>query len=255
MEEEQYNYKMTIAYDGTNYHGWQIQPNGMSIQEKIQSSLQIFLRKEIHVIGSGRTDSGVHATGQVANFKYGNKLDLPRFMYAANGLLPHDIRILSIESVPLEFHSQYSATGKIYHYHLHLGSVHNPFRRLYALHVREKINLDLLSSAAKCFIGTHDFVSFANSAHQGTASYDSIRTIKRLDVIPEIGGIRLEFEGDGFLYKMVRNIVGLLLEIAEGTRPVEDIQKILNGKDRRQAGKAAAPQGLFLVKVLYSEEV
>lgn len=251
----QRNYKLTIAYDGTHYHGWQIQPNGTSIQEKIQDALKTALRNEVQVIGSGRTDAGVHALGQVAHFKYDSEIDIYRLLASLNGLLPLDIRIKKIESVPLDFHAQYSALGKIYHYHLHLEQILNPFFRLYSLHVRERINLDLLKKASEHFLGTHDFTSFANEAHSGCAANDPIRTLKRLDIIPENGGIRLEFEADGFLYKMVRNIVGTLLEIASGKRSIEEIPFIFEAKDRRKAGKAAAPHGLFLVEVHYPKEI
>lgn len=251
-EQPQYNYKMTIAYDGTKYHGWQIQPNGVSIQEVLQNTLKIFLREEVLLIGSGRTDAGVHALGQVAHFKLSQEADLYRFLGSANGLLPHDIRIKDITAVSPIFHAQYSATGKTYHYHLYLDPIQDPFRRLYSLHVHEKIDLKILQQAMSCFIGTHDFTSFANSAHEGTAAHDAVRTIKRFDIVPEEGGLRLEIEADGFLYKMVRNIVGTLLEVAANKRSVNDILKILETKDRRLAGKAAPPHGLFLVKVDYT---
>jgi tRNA pseudouridine38-40 synthase len=143
--------------------------------------------------------------------------------------------------------------GKIYHYHLHLDRILDPFHRLYSLHVFEKISIDKLYEGALSFIGTHDFTSFANEAHRGVASHDPIRTMKRLDIVPQEGGVRLEFEADGFLYKMVRNIVGLLLEVAARKRPVEDIPQIFEAKSRPQAGKAVPPHGLFLVKVLYPE--
>jgi pseudouridylate synthase I len=247
------NYKLTISYDGTNYCGWQVQPNGVSIQEVIQKHLKTILRTEITIIGSGRTDAGVHAMGQVANFLFPETVDIYRLHGSINGLLPPDIRINNIVEVPADFHAQYSPKGKTYHYHLHLDRVQNPFRRHYNLHVKEKIDLECLKEAAKLFVGTHDFTSFANEAHLGTASRDPIRTLKRLDVVNQEGGIRLEFEADGFLYKMVRNIVGTLLDIGAGKLSKENVKEIFNAKDRRQAGKAAPPHGLFLMHVDYSE--
>jgi len=246
-----HNYKLTIAYDGTAYCGWQIQPNGVSIQQLIQEKTSILTRVPTSVIGSGRTDAGVHAFGQIAHFHSPELKDLYRFHGSLNALLPPDIRILNVEEVPHTFHARYSATGKTYHYRLHLDRVPDPFKRFYSLHVREKINLDLLKAAALSFLGTHDFTSFANEGHQGSASKDGVRTLARLDVVNEPGGVRLEFTGDGFLYKMVRNIVGTLLEVASGKRLIEDLPNILMAKDRAAAGQAAPPHGLCLVKVDY----
>jgi tRNA pseudouridine38-40 synthase len=251
MSEHFHNYKLIITYDGTAYCGWQIQPNGISIQEIIQEKVSIICREKVSVIGSGRTDAGVHALGQTANFHAPQIKDLFRFQGSLNSLLPKDIRILSTEEVTKNFHAQYSPIGKIYHYHLHLNHAIDPFKRLYSLHVKEKINLDILKEAALLFLGTHDFTSFANQAHLGSASRDAVRTLKRLDVIEQPGGICLEFEGDGFLYKMVRNIVGTLLEIAAGKYPMEEVPLILVSRDRKKAGQTAPPHGLFLVKVQY----
>lgn len=251
MTEYSHNYKLIIAYDGTAYCGWQVQPNGISIQELIQKKLSQISRNNITLIGSGRTDAGVHALGQTAHFHSPIINDHSRFLGSLNALLPADIRILHIEEVPINFHARYSAIGKIYHYHLHLNKVSDPFTRLYRLHVREEINLNILQEAALELIGTHDFTSFANEAHRGSASRDPIRTIRRLDIIEQPGGVRLEFEGDGFLYKMVRNIVGTLLEVAEGKYSLEELREILAVKDRKKAGQAAPPHGLFLMQVLY----
>lgn len=246
------NYKMTIAYDGTAYCGWQIQSNSITIQEIIQEIVSKISQKKILLIGSGRTDAGVHALGQVAHFRCLHIKDLARFQKSMNSLLPKDIRILHVEEIQDHFHAQYSAIGKIYHYHLHLDPALNPFNQTYSLHVKEKINLGLLQESALIFLGTHDFTSFANEAHQGSASRDPVRTLKRLDIIEQSGKIRLEFEGDGFLYKMVRNIVGTLLGVATGKYSKEELSFILAACDRRRAGQTAPPHGLFLMKVLYS---
>jgi tRNA pseudouridine38-40 synthase len=242
---------MIIAYDGTNYCGWQIQPNATSIQEIVQSKIKTILRHDINLIGSGRTDTGVHAAGQVAHFKSPQKFDLYRMLGSLNGMLPRDIRIMNIEEAPLNFHAQHSAESKTYHYHICLEKVQNPFQRLYSLHVRENADIELLKQAARLFIGTHDFTSFANEAHTGSAAQNPIRTIKRLDVVEEKSGLRLEFQANGFLYKMVRNITGTLIEVSLGKIRIEDIPKIIHACDRRLAGQAAAPHGLFLFKVDY----
>lgn len=245
-----HKYKLTIAYDGTHYSGWQVQPNGISIQAKIQEALAIALKAPLTIVGSGRTDAGVHALGQVAHFTHEKVLE-NKLLASLNGLLPPDIRIKSIDEVDPSFHAQYSATAKTYRCHLYLERVLDPFKRLYTYQVHRKIDLQLLQKAADAFIGTHDFTSFANEAHAGSAAKDPVRTLKRLDIVPEEGGVQLELEADGFLYKMVRNIVGTLLEVASGKRALEDIERLFVAKDRRQAGMAAPPQGLFLIKVDY----
>ena len=250
---KKYNYRMKVAYDGTLYSGWQVQPNAISIQSTIEEAIKIILRKELRVIGSGRTDAGVHALGQVAHFHCDEVLDLYRLNRSLNGLLPDDIRVKEIEPAPLDFHAQYSAIGKVYHYHIWLEKVQSPFLRLYRYHPYEKIDLELLKEAARFFVGTHDFTSFANEAHAGSACKDPVRNLFRLDLVPEEGGVRLEFEADGFLYKMVRNIVGTLLEISSGKRSIQEIAPIFEAADRTKAGKAAPPQGLFLVQVNYDQ--
>jgi tRNA pseudouridine38-40 synthase len=251
MEHSCYNYKMVVSYDGTAYAGWQVQPNALTIQEVIQKKLAIILRHEVLLIGSGRTDAGVHAVGQTAHFHLNREIDLYRLLGSINGLLPPDIRVQSIEPAAPSFHAQYSATGKCYHYCLHIGKVQNPFRRLYSLHVKEQISVDALREGSSLFLGTHDFTSFANEPHRGTAAHDPVRTIRRLDLIEEEEELRLEIEADGFLYKMVRNIVGTLLEVASGHRALKEIAQIFLAKDRKQAGKAAPPHGLLLYKVHY----
>jgi len=246
-----YRYKLTIQYDGTPFCGWQVQPGVPTIQDKIQKTLEIFLGEPIHIVGSGRTDSGVHALGQVAHFSVAKEIDRRRFMAAANGLLPPEIRILDIEPVPDTFHARYSAKGKIYHYHVWTKRVHSPFRRPHTTYYPQELDLGLLQEAAKLFVGKHDFTSFANSPTEGSVAKNPVRTIKRLDILEEEGGFRIEIEADGFLYKMVRNIVGMLLDVGTGKRPVEDVTRAFQLNDRRFASKAAPPSGLFLVKVHY----
>jgi tRNA pseudouridine38-40 synthase len=248
---KKYNYRLLVSYDGTHYGGWQVQPNAPSIQQRLQEALFVITKEEISVIGSGRTDAGVHAHAQVANFYSDTVLDSQRLRTSLNGLLPFDIRVVSVEPVPVDFHSRFSAKRKCYHYHLYLDPVLSPFKRSHVWHVRQSFNLKLLKEAANLFVGEHDFTSFANEAHSGSAAHNAVRRLYRLDVVEEPGGLRLEFEGDGFLYKMVRNIVGTLHEVAIGKMDVNEIPKIFEAKDRRQAGQAAPPQGLFLASVTY----
>lgn len=253
MDEDNYTYKLTLAYDGKAYHGWQIQPTGITVQELLQKALERILSHPVSVIGAGRTDAGVHALGQVAHFRTEKELDLLKLGKSLNGILPLDIRVLQVDLVPKSFHAQRSAKSKIYHYHLALGRSQNPLRRFYSHHVHHALDQALLRQAAALFVGTHDFRSFANEAHRGSAARNAVRTIYRLDVIEEPGGLRLEFQGTGFLYKMIRNIVGTLIEVSRGYRPLSDIEKLLTLGDRRLAGEAVPPHGLFLVQIEYPE--
>lgn len=244
-------YKIVISYNGTSFNGWQVQANGLSIQTIIQRALAMLLRQPVDLTGSGRTDAGVHALGQTAHFTAAEKIDQERLLYSLNALLPPEIRILSLEPVDDSFHARYSAKGKIYHYRLHLHKVPDPFTRLYTTYFPFPSSLSLLQEAATAFIGTKDFTSFANEPHSGSAAKDAVRTLKRLDVAEEKGGIRLEFEADGFLYKMVRNITGTLLDIATKKLPADSVAAILEARDRRKAGRCAPAQGLCLIQVLY----
>ncbi len=246
-----YKYRLDIAYDGTDYCGWQVQPKQTSIQGLIENALEILLKTRTHLCGSGRTDSGVHALNQVAHFSSSTELDCNRFCHSLNALLPFDIRIQKMQRASHDFHARFSATSKTYHYHLHLNSILNPFTRRLRTHYTYPINLPLMREAMQKFIGTHDFRSFTNEG--SSANENTTRTIKRFEMKEQDGGIRLEIEGNGFLYKMVRNIVGLLLEIASGKRSIEDIQKIFSARDRKASGSAAPPQGLFLATVCYDQ--
>ena len=251
MDNSAYKYKISLAYDGTNYSGWQVQPNGITIQQVLQEKLSIILRTKIDITGASRTDSGVHALAQIAHFVCNHEIDSYRFLASINGVLPRDIRVIAIEKVPQDFHARYSAVNKVYHYHINLGPIQDPFKRLYSWYFSEKINLEILAGCANEFIGTHDFTSFANEPRIVATARNPIRTLRKVDVIPENEGVRLEFEGDSFLYKMVRNITGTMIEVGEGKRSIEEIRSIFAAKDRRKAGRAAPPHGLFLVRVDY----
>ncbi len=254
MENSRHNYKLIIAYDGTYYGGWQIQPNAISIQSLVQNAASTFVREEVNVIGSGRTDSGVHAIGQVAHFKCSVEIDLRKFFASMNGMLPEDIRLMHVEQATMQFHAQRSAVRKTYHYHLWLDRFQSPFQRLYSLHVHDKIDRSLIFKAAKSFIGTHDFTSFANESHTGSAAHDPVRTLEKLDVIEQEGGLRLEFTGTGFLYKMVRNITGTILDVSRDKIALDSLESILAARDRKKAGQAAPPHGLFLHNVEYPKD-
>ena len=245
-------YKLTLAYDGTNYAGWQVQPNGLAIQAVVQKKLALLLRQETDLTAAGRTDAGVHARAQTTHFSAPVPLDLFRFTYSLNSVLPPDIRATSVTEMPDGFHARYSATGKIYTYHLRMAPLQDPFRRLYSWHVPfQDFSLDKMKQGALKLLGTHNFKGFASEASQGVASYDAIRTLRRLEIIegPET---TLLFEADGFLYKMVRNLAGTLVDIGRSHLPLEVIDQVLTTQDRRLAGQAAPAHGLFLDSVLYS---
>lgn len=247
-------YQLLIAYDGTGYSGWQIQPTGISIQAILQSAASTLLKVDTSITGSGRTDAGVHALGQVAHFDAEDSLDLSQFLRSMNGMVPKEIRLLSVQPASDTFHARFSAIGKLYRYHLCLNPVYNPFRRLYAWHYRGRVDRDLLQAAANRFVGKHDFTSFANSASEGSAARNPIRTIERIEIIDRDGEVQIEFEGEGFLYRMVRNLVGMMMAVATGRRSLEEIDLLLALCDRRAAPMGAPAHGLFLVKVKYPLE-
>ncbi|MCH9611422.1 MAG: tRNA pseudouridine synthase A [Chlamydiales bacterium] len=235
-------YKIQVAYDGGHFSGWQVQPNASSVQAEIERALLLLTKQKVRVIGSGRTDAGAHARGQVAHFD----CDQEPSLLALCGILPKEIRILSIEPVEESFHAQYGAKSKIYYYHLWLDQVSDPLLYKYRYKVPFSICLEKLKEAAALFVGRQDFKSFCNA---GSSVKTTVRTLKRIDIVKQRGGVRLEFEGNGFLYKMVRNIVGTLLEVASGKEI--DIAKLLEAKDRREAGACAPAHGLFLMEVNY----
>lgn len=237
-------YKLTLSYEGTLFAGWQVQKTGPSIQTHLQKALETTLRHPVAVTGAGRTDAGVHAWGQTAH------IDTPHLpsLLSINALLPPQIRLLSIDPVPSTFHARYSATGKIYQYRLRFQR--DPFQDRFRA-FSPPINLSFLQSAIPYLIGTHDFFTFANENHKGTAAHDSVRTLRRLLLHPEPDGLTLTFEGDGFLYKMVRNLVGTLMEVGRGKRPPSSIPSLLASHNRSLAGPTAPPEGLHLISVLY----
>ncbi|MCB1072915.1 MAG: tRNA pseudouridine(38-40) synthase TruA [Chlamydiia bacterium] len=239
-------YRMNLSYDGTHYSGWAIQPNSTSIQQLIQKALQTILRVETPIIGSGRTDAGVHARLQVAHFFHPETLNLSSLRYSLNGILPRDIRIHEILPVDEDFHARFSVKKKIYHYYL--STTQDPFNYRYAHYIHTPLDLELLKKALPLLLGTHDFSAFASS---GCGAKNPVKTLYSLKILSQEQGFCLRFEGDGFLYKMVRNITGTLLEIATHKRPLEDLPRILASKDRTQAGATAPAHALFLHHVEY----
>lgn len=242
-------YKGIIAYDGTGYSGYQIQINGKTVQEVLEKALRKMHKgAEIKVTSSGRTDAGVHARGQV--FHFDSFIDLPseRWVNAMNGLLPKDVALQSVEKVNDDFHARYDVVGKTYKYFLYTGKIRDPFRRNYSSYYPYKLNIAHIRQAAGYFVGTHDFTSFCSSK---TDKENKVRTISSLNIEQKEDEIIFTFSGNGFLYNMVRIIVGTLLQVGNGRILPEDIPHILEARDRKLAGKTAPAEGLCLWEVFY----
>jgi tRNA pseudouridine38-40 synthase len=244
------NLKIEVAYDGSGYVGWQRQPNGLSIQEKIEQVLKHLSGKQINLHGASRTDTGVHALGMVANFEWPvlrpTHLEI---IQSLNSLLPEDIRILSVKKVSKKFHARFDAKWKLYRYRILNSNVQDPFRRQFTWWIQKRLNVSRMKKAASFIKGKHDFSSLA--VNPGYERESMIRRIRSCEVKRKGDEIHIEVLGNGFLYKMVRTMVGTLVEVGKGKRSPQSIKELLSLKDRTQAGKTAPAQGLFLVKVIY----
>ncbi|MBI4619728.1 MAG: tRNA pseudouridine(38-40) synthase TruA [Desulfobacterales bacterium] len=243
------NIKLVIEYDGTNYHGWQIQPNAVSIQETIENRLQKITQEEIRLIAAGRTDAGVHAIEQVANFSTKSQLDINNIQRGLNSLLPPDIAIKEIGEAEQDFHARYSAKSKIYRYVILNRRFPSPLYRNFSWFIPFNLNIEEMKNAVQCLLGKHDFSSFKASRCN---SHNPIREVYgiSLDEDPK-GFIIFEIEANAFLKQMVRNIVGTLADVGKGKIGAVEFEEILRAKDRKKAGITAPPQGLFLVKIKY----
>ncbi len=241
------NYKLTIAYDGTQYKGWQYQPDQPTVQGTITKALQVITKKKPKLYGAGRTDAGVHALGQVANFKAKVNIPPDSMKKALNSILPPDIRIMDCEIVPEDFNARYNAKGKLYEYRIFTGEVVPPFIHRYVLHFPYPLDFNAMKEAAKYFVGEKDFSAFTTE--------DSPKLMVREILLSEIEKqgefIYYRIRGRGFLKYMVRIIVGTLLEVGKGKIPPEKIEEIFESKDPKNAGPTAPPHGLFLMKVDY----
>ncbi len=250
--------KLLIAFDGTDYCGWQRKKNGLSIQEEIERALSIICNAEILLHGAGRTDAGVHARGMTAHFKTGSRVDCSALEKGLNSLLPGAIRILEASDQPADFHARFSALAKTYQFTIFTGQVMPPDWRLYVHHLPFKLDTPLIEKCLEELLGTHDFSSFETAGSRdrnNTHGRGGVRTIYRAQLIePEEHIVQLRFTGDGFLRHMVRNITGTVLEVGRGKRTAEDFVEILRSKDRNQAGATAPSCGLSLVKVHYRKE-
>jgi len=248
------NFKIVLAYDGTDFVGWQRQANGTSIQGVLEDALRNLDQRDVAVAGAGRTDAGVHALGQVAAFSLARALSADAVVRALNAHLPDAIRVLSAEEVAPEFHPRFGARTKAYRYRIWNGDVISPFERRYAWHVSGALDVEAMAAAADSLVGAHDFAAFqasgASTSTTGRVVFSSLVT--RLSNHEPL--VLYDVTGGGFLRYMVRIIVGTLVEIGRGRRPVAWMGDVLASRDRARAGPTAPPDGLFLVGVEYETE-
>ena len=243
------NYRMVVQYDGWRYRGWQRQVNQTeTIQGKIEQVLSKWLGYGVEIDGAGRTDAGVHALAQVANVHLRENLDANQIKQYLNEYLPEDIRILTVSVAGERFHSRLNAIGKVYEYHLQKHDCYDVFARKYTWQMTEKLDLAKMREASDKLCGQHDFKGFCTKASKKKST---IRRIDRIDIVETKDKITLRFEGNGFLYNMVRILTGTLVEIGMGTRSIQTLDEILQDGIRQKAGQTAPAQGLFLAKVKY----
>lgn len=250
MESEQ-NIKLTIAYDGTPFHGWQIQPNALTIQETLKKTIETITNGTgVNLIGAGRTDAGVHALGQVVNFKTEKHLSEKKWRDGLNGLLPNEIVVLKAEFVPDDFHARFSAKKKVYLYRI--GAQRSPFLFKKEWLVTYPLNIQNMRKALNHLIGRHDFSSFASSSSE---SESKVCHLLKGEILKEEDTVRIRLSADRFLTHMVRTIVGTLIDVGSGKTKPEEMKRILERKDRTKAGKTAPPHGLYLENVTYPKKV
>lgn len=244
------NIRLVVAYDGTEYHGWQKQPGWRTVQEMVEQAARRVARHQVTIIGAGRTDAGVHAAGQVANFLTTSPMPCGKLQHAIGSRLPKDISIISADEVALEFRATRDAISKLYRYVIFHGS-HRPVeqhRQRFVYHFWNQLDVERMRAGATYFVGEHDFAAFAS---KGSPRENTIRTVLRAEVSTWYNEIRIDVEGTGFLYHQVRNMVGTLIEVGRGHWPVERVGEILATCDRSHAGPTAPARGLCLQWVCY----
>ncbi|WP_066712850.1 tRNA pseudouridine(38-40) synthase TruA [Clostridium sp. Marseille-P299] len=240
--------KLEVAYDGTNYCGWQIQPNVVTVEGMLNQELSRLLKEDITVIGASRTDSGVHAFGNVAVFDTNTRIPAEKISYALNQSLPDDIVVQSSCEVQEDFHPRYCDCIKTYEYKILNATFPEPTKRLYTHFVHRNLDAEAMQTAANYFIGRHDFVSFCSS---NTQVKDTTREIYNVDILKDRNVITIRIRGNGFLYNMVRIIAGTLIQVGSNFIPPEQVKEILEAKDRTKAGPTAPAKGLTLVGIEY----
>ncbi len=243
------NYKLILQYDGTKLNGWQKQGNtDNTIQGKLEAILEKMYGTYIEIHGSGRTDAGVHALGQVANFHAPATFSLAEIKSTLNEYLSKDIRVLSVETVEERFHARLTAKGKTYEYRIDNGEVANVFSRKYTMREGAPLDLEAMKKASVHFLGTHDFMTFCANKKMKKST---VRTITSIEIEEKDGIVYIRYTGNGFLYNMVRILTGTLIEVGRGMRKPEEMSAVLEALDRGAAGFTAPAQGLYLVKVVY----
>ena len=244
------NIKLTIEYDGKDFNGWQKQPNKLNIQGEIERAIEEITGERVNLIASGRTDAGVHALNQVANFRIEKEIPIEKIPYALNSKIKKSIRIKEAVEVDEKFHSRYTCKQKTYKYLINDSKQGTAIYRNLQYHFPERLDEKKMDNAVKYLIGEHDFKSFKAS---GTSSKSSVRTIYNAKVTRDGDIIAIELTGNGFLYNMVRIIAGTVLEVGQGKIEPIEVKKILLAKDRLKAGKTLPPNGLYLVNVEYND--
>lgn len=243
-------YKMTIAYDGTDYAGWQIQPRKNTVQAEIERVLETLAGKKVRIHHSGRTDAGVHAKGQVAHFDWDEPVDLHRFQTSLNALLKSDVRIMKLQKVRADFHARFQATGKEYRYFIWNGPAVPPELRLYRLLERRPLDITAMKEAAELLVGKHDFAAFTANPKREIGG--TVKTVTQITVTrSREGDVKICVSGKGFLYKMVRSMAGFLLRVGVGELEVKDARRLLKACVRTNEVPTAKALGLFLWKVDY----
>ena len=240
--------KLTVAYDGTNYCGWQVQPNGITLQEVLNQCLSEFTGEKIETIGASRTDAGVHALGNVAVFDTEMRMPGDKFSFALNQRLPEDIRIQKSEEVDVNFHPRYIKSQKTYEYRILNRRFPIPTERFYSHFTYIPLDIEKMREAAEYLVGEHDFKSFCGT---GAQVKTTVRTVKEIQIEKNEDRITIRITGEGFLYNMVRIIAGTLMDIGGGLYPPEKMQEILEAKDRKKAGPTAPARGLTLMEIQY----
>lgn len=240
-------YFITFSYDGTAYHGWQIQPHSVTVQEELQKALSTLMRKPMEVVGAGRTDTGVHARKMIAHFDHDEVLDCSQLVYKLNKLLPRDIAVQHVEPVADDMHARFSAKSRTYHYYVHLEK--NPFLRSYSWQVYGNPDFELMNRAARVLMEYKDFTSFSK-VNTDTKTKDCTITEARWDRVGE-DQWRFTVTANRFLRNMVRAIVGTLMEVGRGRMTIEQLRSVIEAKDRCRAGDSVPGNALFLVEVLY----
>ena len=248
-EAEEKTFKLIIEYDGSGFHGWQRQKKDRTVQETIEKALTVMTREKVTVIGSGRTDAGVHALGQVASFKTRSRLNADVFFNGLNSLLPDDVVIHTCDRMPRTFHARFDVTSKRYRYHILNRTLAAAIGRQFIWSIRKPLDTTAMAEAAGTLLGTHDFKAFEGT---GSPRDHTLRTVTESSLkATGDGNLTYDIQANGFLRFMVRNIMGTLVEVGRGKISAQDVTKILQSKDRSRAGATAPPQGLFLIDVTY----